>query len=400
MKNKSRVIVLDPCCFSPFYDLNLVHNLAELGWPIQWVASDFTFETLPSRGSFPVNPFFFTRFPANRLLSAKPINDHDWLRRPVKMALYPLEMARFNVYLKSLQPGILHVQWAHLPCLDRTLWIRWKRMGWKLVYTAHDPLPLKGTTPHPFFAMRQNLLKHADAILVHSQKGRQQLIQLELHPDKIHCIQLGPTLMTDMEPVNQDVAQHELGLPDNALTVLFFGFIKPYKGLDVLLKSMPTIQAAFPEFHLLVAGKLTEPFSRYEKLVKALPSRPFIHWNLEFIPSNRIPLYFCAADVVVTPYLQGSSSSVIDLAHYFGNPVVTTAVGGLPEQINPEHGDLVVPPDSPVLLAEAVINVLKKRQERTDAKRVSVYPYGLIQSKWSAIAAYHGALYDRLRQST
>jgi glycosyltransferase involved in cell wall biosynthesis len=397
MKNKPGIIILDPCCFSPFYDFNLVYYLAELGWPILWVASDFTFETLPSRRRFPANLFFFSRFPAKYLFSIKQINDHDWLRRPVKMALYPLEMVRFNIYLKSLQPGILHVQWAHLPCLDRTLWTRWKRMGWKLVYTAHDPLPLKGTTPHPFFAIRRNLLKHADAILVHSEKGQQQLIQIGLNPDKIHRIHLGPTLMTDMEPVNQEVAQHELGLPDNSLTLLFFGFIKPYKGLDVLLKSMPAIQAGYPESCLIVAGKLTEPFSRYEKLVKSLPSRPFIHWNLEFIPSNRIPLYFCAADVVVTPYHQGSSSSVIDLAHYFGKPVVTTNVGGLPEQIRPEYGDLLVPPDSPDLLAEAVLHVLDKRREHPDAQQLSAH--GLIQSKWSSVAARHGELYDRLSHS-
>ncbi|MFH1155146.1 MAG: glycosyltransferase family 4 protein [Pseudomonadota bacterium] len=400
MRDKSVVVMLDPCSYTPFYTYNLISCLADQGWPVRWITSDFIFESLPDARHVPITPFFFSWFPANRLLSVQPFAHNDCLRGLVKMALYPLEMARFSIYLKSLPPGILHVQWANLPFLDRTLWQGWKRMGWKLVYTAHDPVPLEGTTPHPFFSAGRDLLMHADAILVHSRKGRLKLIQQGLNPGKIHEIQMGPTLLAETDPVPQDAARRELGIPANSPTILFFGFIKPYKGLDLLLESMSAIQDAFPESRLVVAGKLMEPFSQYNDILEKLPSRSSIIWNLDFIPTCRMSVYFSAADVVVAPYRQGSSSSVIDLAHYFNKPVVATDVGGLSEQVHTGYGDCIVPPDSPALLAEAVIHVLNQNQRQSDQSNPTVPPTGRIASTWSAIAANHGRLYNSLQHAS
>ncbi len=397
LQKRLHCLLLDPLCFSPFYDFNLLCHLVGRGWHIEWITSKFPFEALPACRDVLIKPFFFSQFPVAWLLARNAIAYRQLLRGTVKMIFYPIEMLRFSNYLTSFPPGIVHIQWANLPWLDRILWCNWKSRGWKLVYTAHDPLPLKGTTPQ-FFSVQKDLLHSLDAVVVHSRKGREQIMRQGFESERIYVCKMGPTLLTDMKPVARDAANRQLGLPDNQLNILFFGFIKPYKGLDNLLRSLSLLCKVSPGVCLIVAGKLMEPFSRYQKIIDTLRPTPRIIWNPDFIPSDSIPLYFSVADVVVAPYHQGSSSSVIDLAHYFNKPVVATNVGGLPEQIDTDYGDTLIPPGSPGLLAQAIMDVFKRQRERKNTFEARLHPFDFFKSQWDAIAAFHEKIYNEISQ--
>ena len=320
---KSPILMLDPCCFSPFYNCNLSASLIRHGWHVRLLTSEFPFENIAGQGHNHIQKFFFSQIPAPHILAIDFVHRHNTLRGVCKTIFYPLEMLRFTRYLEKTAPqrGIVHIQWTNIPCLDKMLWKKWKDLGWRIVFTAHDPEPLTGTTSLQFSANRSTLLRHADAILVHSHIGRKILIDQGLKAATIHEIPMGPTILTEMQPIPQKTARDRLDIPAGSPTLLFFGFIKNYKGLDVLLKALAAVSSVFPATRLLVAGRLMDSFGRYQSLMSNYCLAPHVQWHLHYISSADLPLYFSAADVVVIPYRQASSSSVLDLAHYFGKPV-------------------------------------------------------------------------------
>jgi len=388
------VILLDPCCFTPFYDINLGAALARRQRKVEWITSEFPFATISAPATIQTSYLFFSAFPAGPLLKIRLFNRITRLRQIVKALAYPLDMLRLHSRLKKMSPGILHIQWTHLPRLDAWFWKRWQSRGWKVVYTIHDLVPLAGTTPKYFQAGNENLPALADQVLVHSDNSRRQLLRQGLEKEKVSKIPLGPTLTLPPATVDICQARQKLKLPAAAKVILFFGFIKPYKGLDILLQSLPIIEQSINPPHLLVAGQLLEPFSRYQSILEQSPSATQIHWFLDFIPETELATFFAAADLVVTPYRQGSSSSIIDLAHTFNKPVVATRVGGLNEQIDENAGDRLVPPNRADRLAEAIIAVLTETPSTAGPENLN--SASDIEAEWDEIAARHCAIYDQL----
>ncbi len=391
---KSPVLMLDPCCYSPFYNCNLSASLIRHGWHVRLLTSEFPFEKIAVPDHTHIQTFFFSQILANSF-----IHRHDALRGVCKTIFYPLEMVRFTHYLEktATERGILHIQWANIPCLDKRFWQKWKDLGWRIVFTAHDPEPLQGTASLQVSANRSTLLRHADAVLVHSHAGRKILIDQGLNEATIHEIPMGPTILTEMQPIPQKTARDRLNIPADSPTLLFFGFIKNYKGLDVLLKALGAVCLVFANTRLLVAGRLMDSFGRYQSLIAHSSLAPHVQWHLHFISSTDIPLYFSAADVVVIPYRQASSSSVVDLAHYFGKPVVATTTGGLPEQMRPEEGDRLIPPGSPELLAQALIAALQETLQCT-LKLPDSQTNESLTATWSTVAQRHAEIYQSLER--
>jgi D-inositol-3-phosphate glycosyltransferase len=391
---KSPVLMLDPYCFSPFYNCNLSASLISHGWHVRLLTSEFPFEKIAVQDHTHIETFFFRQILTNNF-----VHRHNALRGVCKTISYPLEMLRFTRYLEKTVPqrGIVHIQWANIPFLDKKLWRKWKDMGWRIVFTAHDPEPLPGTTILQISAYHSTLLRHADAVLVHSHTGKKILIDQGLDSATIHEIPMGPTILTEMRPIPQKIARFRLEIPTDSPTLLFFGFIKNYKGLDVLLKALKAVCSVYANIRLLVAGRLMDSISRYQSLIEHSSLDRHVQWHLHFIASADIPLYFSAADVVVIPYRQASSSSVIDLAHYFGKPVVATATGGLPEQVRLDEGDRLIPPDSPELLAHALIAVLQETLER-QSRHADTQTNGSLAMTWSNVARRHAEIYQSLHR--
>ncbi len=156
------------------------------------------------------------------------------------------------------------------------------------------------------------------------------------------------------DPVPTAEARAALDLPNDAPVCLFFGFVREYKGLHVLLEAMPNILNDLPDLHLVVAGEPYDDPARYRDLIDRHRLHDQVRWHDEYIPSGDVPRYFCAADLVVQPYVSATQSGVAQIATHFERPMVVTDVGGLAESIPHEEVGFVVPPEDPPALARAV----------------------------------------------
>ena len=149
-------------------------------------------------------------------------------------------------------------------------------------------------------------------------------------------------------------ARAALGLPPDAPVVLFFGFVRAYKGLDVLLEALPRVAEAVPDVHLVVAGEAYDDPARYRALLARHGLGARVTWHERYIASDAVPRYFAAADVVAQPYVRATQSGVAQVAVHFETPMVLTDVGGLAEVVPHEEAGLVVPPRDPQALAAAL----------------------------------------------
>jgi glycosyltransferase involved in cell wall biosynthesis len=123
---------------------------------------------------------------------------------------------------------------------------------------------------------------------------------------------------------------------------LFFGFIRDYKGLDLLLEAMSSTEIKAQNIKLVVAGEFYANREKYESMVSSLRIEDQLYWHTDFIPDAKIADYFSAADAVVLPYKASTQSGVTQIAFYYDLPIIATNVGGIKEMVeNNTHGLIV-----------------------------------------------------------
>lgn len=142
-----------------------------------------------------------------------------------------------------------------------------------------------------------------------------------------------PLYTSFKEGISKVSACNELGLDPNTNYLLFFGFIRAYKGLDILLKALAKIDTAKYKLKLLVAGEFYEDETPYKELVKDLNLDQNVNFYSDFIPDNQVHLYFSAADITVQPYKDATQSGVTQVSYFYNKPMIVTNVGGLPELV-------------------------------------------------------------------
>jgi glycosyltransferase involved in cell wall biosynthesis len=154
-------------------------------------------------------------------------------------------------------------------------------------------------------------------------------------------------------PVNKAEARERLGLNLNDRIILFFGFIRKYKGLDILLEAMTIIMQKNAGIKLLVAGEFYEDEKLYRELIEKNDLSDVLILRTEFIADRDVKYYLCAADVVVQPYRNATQSGVTPLAYHFEKPMIVTNVGSLPALVPDGKVGLVAEPE-PASIAAAV----------------------------------------------
>ena len=156
------------------------------------------------------------------------------------------------------------------------------------------------------------------------------------------------------EAVPKDVARQRLGLEVGDKIILFFGFIRKYKGLDILLEAMADPRIRQAGIKLLVAGEFYEDEKEYQEQIERLGINDLLILRTQFISDREVVHYFCAADVVVQPYRNATQSGVTPLAYHFEKPMVVTNVGGLPSMV-PDHKCGLVAEVDPEAIATAIL---------------------------------------------
>lgn len=231
---------------------------------------------------------------------------------------------------------------------------------------------LDNVTPHEKRPGDERLtkyfLRHNDAFVVMSETVKNDL--LELKPDARFIEHVHPLYSHFGEKVPQKIAQDKLLLPFDKKILLFFGFIRDYKGLDVLIE---TIKYLPEDYHLLIAGEPYGNFDKYDRLIKMHDVEEKITKHVRYISDSEVPLCFSAADLCVLPYRSATQSGIIAIAYHFDLPIVATNVGSLREMIEPnDTGYLVAKPDA-LLLADAIKNVFEQNLLEKYRKNIQIY---------------------------
>jgi glycosyltransferase involved in cell wall biosynthesis len=149
-------------------------------------------------------------------------------------------------------------------------------------------------------------------------------------------------------------ARKWLGLPVNGKLILFFGFIRAYKGLDLLLRAMADQRIRNMDIHLLVAGEFYQDSKSYTELISALGLEEHVILRSQFIRDNEVRFYCSAADLIVQPYRHATQSGVTPLAYHFEKPMIVTNVGGLPAMVPDGTVGLIAEPD-PQSIADHIV---------------------------------------------
>lgn len=355
-----RVDVVDPSAYTPPYDHAMCAALARAGADVSLVTSSFAYGDVPEADGYEVDERFYRRAVGAAGSRA---------RRASKLVEHVPDMLSY----RRTSADVVHFQWLTMQWLDGWLLPR----GRPLVLTAHDLLPRE---PRPGQAWAQRrLYERVDAIIVHSDYGRRQLVGFGVDPERVHVIHHGAFDHLASAPYRPlPPSLFSVDIP----VVLFFGLIRPYKGLDALLEAWRGVTGA----ELWVVGRPRMPLPSV--------SPPGVRFVSRFVADAELPAYFRRADVVVLPYTRTERldfSGVLATALAFGRATVVSDVGGLAEV----EAVRVVPPDDPAALRDALQGLIDDqiaRRELGDAALAAARgPYS-----WDTAAARTLALYERL----
>jgi len=301
-----------------------------------------------------------------------------------------------------LRGDVVHAQWwsyALAPVYATTLGAARLRRK-RVVLTVHNVEPHEGGMLKRMG--NRAVFRFAHRYIVHSEANKTSL-QRMLHcdPSRIAVLPHG-ALETPRTGMSRPTARLKLGVPGDAHVTLAFGNIRPYKGLDILLRAFAETAKEDPRALLVIAGQPWGDWSRYERLIDELGINDRLRLRLEYVPTSEVEAYFVAADVVALPYTHfDAQSGVGTRALPFGRPLIVTNTGGLPDLVL--EGGAVVPPGDAHALSQALTRVLADEAMRD---RMSVDSLALAAALgWDGIAErtveqYAEALYGDLPART
>jgi glycosyltransferase involved in cell wall biosynthesis len=361
-----RVALVDPLSYTPPYDDGLAAALAARGHEVTLLAGPFLHGDVPEPVGYRREEVFLPL--SGRLFRPVP---RSRLRLLLKGVEYLPSAGRLLRRVEELEPDVVHVQWLPRPELDRR-WVR--RFRAPSVFTAHDVVPRRERAR----AVWPELLGSFARVVVHSEQAVEQLAGLGLARDQLRRIP---------HPVFK--APRSLPPPEGK-TLLFFGLIRDYKGLDVLVRALSDV----PEAWLVVAGDPVDPVEPARALARELGVEERIEWRLGFVSDDEVAELMERAAVVVLPYRQLDSSGVLATAIGYGRPVVVTDVGSLGEQVREFRAGEVVPPGDAAALAKACNGLLQSSAELGRAAAGARAAAAALT--WDASAEAHELLYGEL----
>ncbi len=367
-----KVQLVDPSAFTPPYDRALAAALAGRGAEVELLTSRFLYGPVPEPQGYEVRECFYRRSAARGLDAPA--------RRVFKAAEHLPDMLRLR---RRLDADVVHYQWLTMPAIDaRLLPPRRPR-----VMTAHYVLPPAAS--HRQVAVARRAFGAMDAVIAHSEHGARSLRErVGLDPARVHVIPHGAfdylTELPEEKPLPPELEGAE------GPVILFFGLLRPYKGLEVLLDAFAEVEGA----ELWIVGNPRMDVEPLRRAAAVAPGR--VRFLTRFIDDAEIPAIFRAADLVVLPYLDVEHSGVLYTGLAFAKPLLLSAVGGFPEVAATGAGRLVPPGDSTVLaaaLSELVADAGAREQLAVAARKAAAGPYS-----WDAIAAQTLSLYEELKE--
>jgi len=286
-------------------------------------------------------------FPGTTQYSSEPA-PNDLKIKTMINSIHPLNWITVGNEIKNLKPDLLVVRyWLPLmgPALGTILRRIKKNKHTKIVCIADNVIPHEKRIGDQAFT--NYFIKPVDAFITMSEKVMTDLRSFT----KTKPAQLEPHPLYDVfgDAVTKDEARTHLNINQNDFIFLFFGFIRKYKGLDLLLEAIAKLkntQLQTINYKLLIAGEFYEDRKIYDELIEQLGIKDDLILKTEFIADSEVKYYFCAADAVVQPYRHATQSGVTPLAYHFEIPMIVTSVGGLPAFVPHGKVGLVCEPNA------------------------------------------------------
>jgi glycosyltransferase involved in cell wall biosynthesis len=175
---------------------------------------------------------------------------------------------------------------------------------------------------------------------------------LKICPDSHHIVIQHPLYSHFGVKRHREEAEMKLGLAPGKKNLLFFGLIRTYKGLDILLEAFGKLS---DEYQLIIAGEPYGSFDKYQEIIDRLPGKERIFMDLKYIKDSEVKDYFSAADLAVLPYRSATQSGISSVSYHFEVPMVVTDVGGLKETIGDRGTGLVASEGTPEAIRDEIL---------------------------------------------
>jgi glycosyltransferase involved in cell wall biosynthesis len=369
-----RVALVDPSGYSRPYDHELARALHGRGHRVTLWTSGFVHGAAPPAEGYAVREHFYRRSNALAVGSR--------LRPAAKAAEHLADLRRLDALLRRERPDVVHVQWCVLRPVERPFYRRLRAAGLPVVFTAHDPLPNVGGA-----ARRRSVAATArsfERVVCHSDWGRAALVdRCGVDPGRVRVIPHGAfTYLCELPAVAPPI-----GI-DGPLAVAP-GLIRPYKGVDVLLRAWPRVREQVPGASLLIAGR---PMMDTSSLHTHQPGVAFLP---RYLSDAELGAVLRRADVVVLPYRRIDNSGVLAAALAFGAPLVMSDVGGFGELHRSFGVGELVPAGDSVELAAVLGRLLGDPDARARlAEHSAAAAAGPLS--WGAVAELTEAVYREL----
>jgi glycosyltransferase involved in cell wall biosynthesis len=294
-------------------------------------------------------------YPGNTAMDPSP--DSSVLRVECDRVLTPLNpLTWWRAYriIKDEQPDLLLLQWW-TPYFSPMLFFLTRMIhhntNIRVIFLCHHLMAPDGGIFDWFLARR--ILWRGNGFIVMSEEDF-ALLRRALPWARIKGTSHPPYDIFSQAPMSREQARAKLGLQKDEPVILFFGFVRRYKGLRYLIEALSLVRKKLPA-KLLVVGEFWEDERPYREQVKQLGLEGAVQLHNTYVPNEQMAVYFSAADVVALPYLEATQSGVAQLAIGFERPMIGTAVGGMADAIQHNRTGLITPPGDSDALAEAIL---------------------------------------------
>lgn len=266
---------------------------------------------------------------------------------------YLFQILKFALTNRS---AVVHFQFFRRQRFESLFFLLLRALGTNLVYTAHNAVPHESSVVDRL--LMSVVYKSSRIIIVHSEFMKHLLIkEFGILSGKVRTIPHGDfDIYINEETLSQNQARSGLGLNNSDHVMLFFGFIREYKGLDLLLDAFDLASQEDPHLKLIIAGAAQSESleKRYRTRIDRMGAANRIAFHAQFIPAEEVASFFLSSDLVVLPYKNIYHSGVVHVAYSFGRPVVATKVGDFPETVLHGETGFVLEENNAVNLAQTI----------------------------------------------
>jgi len=314
--------------------------------------------------------------------------------------------ARLIRYAAIAEPRVFHILWNNkFELFDRTLlMLYYKLLGKKIVLTAHNVNAGKRDSNDSLLnrsTLRAQYLL-ADHVFVHTEKMKSELLRdFGVDEGTVSVIPFGINNSVPHTDLGPREAKQRLGIRGDERTILFFGAIRPYKGLEYLVDAFQQLAATHPEYRLIIAGEPRKEAEQYsdeiQRTINGHVSRGRVLQKFQYIPDEETELYFKAADVLALPYTHVFQSGVLFLGYSFGLPVVGAEVGSLTEEIIEGRTGFLCKACDSIDLAKAIEKYFESDLfKNLDNRRQEIEDYANAKHSWDIVGKITREVYAQL----